>query len=76
MPQIETLYLVHHSHTDVGYTHDQPIVWELHTRFIDEALCFRTWEGTLQCDWVEGHVTAIMSSSWRCTGSVDLVFSR
>ena len=38
MTKIETVYLVHHSHTDVGYTVDQPIVWELHTRFIDEAL--------------------------------------
>jgi alpha-mannosidase len=35
---IDTIYLIHHSHTDVGYTHDQPIVLELHTRFIDEAL--------------------------------------
>src|SRR5215213_4058169 len=38
MTKIDTVYLVHHSHTDVGYTVDQPIVWELHTRFIDEAL--------------------------------------
>jgi alpha-mannosidase len=36
--KIETIYLVHHSHTDIGYTNDQPIVWELNTRFIDEAL--------------------------------------
>jgi alpha-mannosidase len=35
---IDTLYLVHHSHTDIGYTHDQPVIWELQTRFIDEAL--------------------------------------
>lgn len=35
---IETIYLIHHSHTDIGYTHDQPIVWDLHRRFIDTAL--------------------------------------
>ena len=38
MPPIETIYLIHHSHTDIGYTHDQPVVWDMHTRFIDEAL--------------------------------------
>ncbi|MEP7359571.1 MAG: hypothetical protein ABI847_20125, partial [Anaerolineales bacterium] len=38
MPPIETIYLIHHSHTDLGFTHDQPIVWELHGRFIDQAL--------------------------------------
>ena len=38
MPTVHTVYLVHHSHTDIGYTHDPPIVWELHTRFLDEAL--------------------------------------
>ncbi len=35
---IETIYLIHHSHTDIGYTHDQPIVWDLHRRFIETAL--------------------------------------
>lgn len=35
---IDTMYLIHHSHTDIGYTHDQPIVWDLHRRFIDTAL--------------------------------------
>jgi alpha-mannosidase len=38
MAPIHTLYLIHHSHTDIGYTSDQPVVWDLHTRFIDEAL--------------------------------------
>ena len=38
MSKIHTLYFIHHSHTDIGYTHDQPIVWDLHERFIDEAL--------------------------------------
>src|SRR6266545_4980928 len=36
--EIETLYIIHHSHTDIGYTHDQPVVWELYRRFLDEAL--------------------------------------
>lgn len=38
MSKVETVYLIHHSHTDVGYTHDQPIVWDLHGRFIEEAV--------------------------------------
>ncbi len=38
MTKLETLYLIHHSHTDIGYTHDQPIVWDLHGRFIEEAV--------------------------------------
>lgn len=38
MSRVETIYLIHHSHTDVGYTHDQPIVWELQGRFIEEAI--------------------------------------
>jgi hypothetical protein len=35
---ITDIYLVPHSHTDVGYTHPQPVVLELHRRFLDEAL--------------------------------------
>lgn len=35
---IDTIYLIHHSHTDIGYTHDQPIVSDLHRRFTDTAL--------------------------------------
>lgn len=38
MPDIETIYLIHHSHTDIGYTHDQPIVWELQNRVLLEAI--------------------------------------
>ena len=36
--KIHTIYFVHHSHTDIGYTQDQPIVWEMQSRFIDEAI--------------------------------------
>ncbi|RYG42938.1 glycoside hydrolase, partial [bacterium] len=35
---ISEVLLVHHSHTDIGYTHPQPVVFELHDRFIENAL--------------------------------------
>lgn len=38
MGKIHTIYFVHHSHTDIGYTQDQPIVWEMQSHFIDEAI--------------------------------------
>lgn len=35
---ITDIFLVPHSHTDIGYTHPQPVVLELHRRFLDQAL--------------------------------------
>ncbi len=35
---INEVLLVHHTHTDIGYTHPQPVVFELHDRFIERAL--------------------------------------
>ncbi len=35
---LDTIFLLHHSHTDIGFTHDQPILWELERRFIDMAI--------------------------------------
>ncbi len=35
---LEEIILVPHSHTDIGFTHDQPIVWELHGQFLEAAM--------------------------------------
>lgn len=35
---VDEIYLVHHTHLDIGFTHDQPIAWDLHRRFIDRAI--------------------------------------
>jgi alpha-mannosidase len=35
---IDTIYLIHHSHTDIGFTAEQPIIWDLHGRFIERAM--------------------------------------
>ncbi|MFA6292364.1 MAG: hypothetical protein WC637_11310 [Victivallales bacterium] len=36
--KIKTIHLVPHAHTDIGYTHDPVVVWELHDRFLDQAI--------------------------------------
>lgn len=36
--RLDTLFVIQHSHTDLGFTHDAPVVEELHGRFLTQAL--------------------------------------
>ncbi|HEY0867378.1 MAG TPA: hypothetical protein VGE01_08370 [Fimbriimonas sp.] len=59
---IREILLVHHSHTDIGYTHPQPVIFELHRRFIDMAIDF--CEADAEFRWT-CEVTGITLDWWQ-----------
>ena len=36
--KLEEIWILHHSHTDIGFTLEQPVLWEMQRRFIDMAI--------------------------------------
>ncbi len=36
--KLQSIWLLHHSHTDIGFTLDPPILWEMERRFLDTAI--------------------------------------
>jgi len=33
---LDTIFVVHHTHTDISFTNDPPIFWEVQYRFMSE----------------------------------------
>src|SRR5207244_11834710 len=61
--EIQEILLLHHSHLDVGYTHTQPVLWELQLEFITQAV-----------DWLEltADLPADSRPKWTCEVSEPL----
>ena len=72
---IREILVIHHTHTDIGYTHDQPIVCELNRQFIDDTLdeIDRTedWDASSRPIWT-CEVTETLRHWLRTAGSVQI----
>ena len=64
MAMIREILVLHHSHLDVGYTHSQPIVWEIQREFIDQALDLLT----STADW-----PPLSRPKWTCEVTAPLL---
>ncbi|HEX7261708.1 MAG TPA: hypothetical protein VF258_07825 [Luteolibacter sp.] len=63
MASISEILVVHHSHMDIGYTHSQPVFWQLQSEYLDQAL-----------DWLEetAELPAGARPKWTCEASEPL----
>lgn len=63
LPAISEILVVHHSHMDVGYTHSQPVFWELQAEYISQVL-----------DWLEetAELPDGARPKWTCEASEPL----
>lgn len=62
-PRITDILVVHHSHMDIGYTHSQPIFWQLQSEFLNQTL-----------DWLEetAELPEGARPKWTCEASEPL----
>lgn len=61
---VDEIHIIHHNHLDIGFSYDQPIVWDLHRRHIDTAL--EACHASLRADDTERF-------RWTCESSLPVL---